>query len=150
MAYVDIPLSNFIGEKKELLDMLYAVPDKTVAEHRNDYELVLNLPTNENYKPTRDHTPSVLWNDEFEPIFGTKNVCIYDPYYLLYLKLIDHIIEKFEEDGIFKYCYQSKDDEEVVCCSELTVKEDVKDFLAHIIQTVPCTLYDIKENLGLN
>ena len=104
----------------------------------------MNLKPIEGYNPTRHHTPSVLWDKEFEPIFGCDNVCIYDPYYLLYLKLIDYIIEKFDENGEFKYCV----DNDTVY--ELTAKEDVKDFLADIIQTVPCSLYEIKENLGLN
>lgn len=147
---VDIPLSNFIGGGKELIERLYAVPDETMTEKKDDYELIKNLPTIEGYKPTRDHKPSVLWDKSFEPIFGSDNVCILDPYYLLYIQVVNYISEKFDEEGVFKYCYQSKDDAELVGCYELNSKEDITEFLGHIIQTVPCSLFDIKENLGLN
>jgi hypothetical protein len=150
MAYVDIPLSNFIGGGKELIERLYALPDDTVIEKKDDYEVIQNLPTIEGYKPTRDHKPSVIWDKDLEGIFGTDCICIHDPYYLLYIDLVKHITEKFDCDGAFKYCYQSKDDADVIGCCELNSKEDITEFLAHIIQTVPCSLYDIKENLGLN
>jgi hypothetical protein len=144
MAYLDFPLSNFIGHSSEIIETLYAVPENFNLQERDDTEFVMNLKPIEGYNPTRDHTPSVLWGEEFEPIFGCNNVCIRDPYYILYLKLIDYITEKFEEDGFFKYCI----DNDIVY--ELNHKDDVKEFLAHIIQTVPCSLYDIKENLGIN
>lgn len=159
---VDVPLSNFIGGGKELIERLYAVPDDTMTEKKNDYEIIQNLPTIEGYKPTRDHKPSVLWDKSFETIFGSDNVCILDPYYLLYIQLVNHISKKFDEEGVFKYsavlgsetpeqaCYQSKDDAEVIGCYELNSKDDITEFLGHIIQTVPCSLFDIKENLGLN
>ena len=143
MAYLEFPLSNFIGHSLDIIETLYAVSENFNLEERDDTELIMNLKPIEGYKPTRDHTPSVLWDKEFEPIFGCDNVCIYDPYYLLYLKLIDYITEKFEEEGIFKYCV----DNDTVF--ELNCKDDVKDFLAHIIQTVPCSLYEIKENINL-
>jgi hypothetical protein len=135
---------------KELIERLYAVPDENVIEERDDYEIIQNLHTIEGYKPTRDHTPSTIWDKSLEGIFNTDCICIHDPYYLLYLQLVKHISEKFDCDGEFKYCYQSKDDVEVVGCCELNSKEDITEFLVHIIQTVPCTLYDIKENIGLN
>jgi hypothetical protein len=80
----------------------------------------------------------------------------------LYLQLVKHITEKFDCDGEFKYsavlgsktpeqaCYQSKDDEELIGCCELNAKEDITEFLTHIIQTVPTTLYDVADNIGLN
>jgi hypothetical protein len=151
MAYVDIPLTNFVGTGgKELIERLYALPDDTVIEKKDDYEVIQNLPTIEGYKPTRDHKPSVIWDKDLEGIFGTDCICIHDPYYLLYIQLVKHITEKFDCDGEFKYCYQSKDDADVIGCCELNAKEDITEFLTHIIQTVPCSLYDIKENLGLN
>jgi hypothetical protein len=148
---VEIPLTNFVGTGgKELIERLYALPDDTVTEKKNDYEIIQNLPTIEGYKATRDHVPSVIWNKELEPIFGSDNVCILDPYYILYLQLVKHITEKFDCDGAFKYCYESKDDADVIGCCELNAKGDIVDFLTHIIQTVPTTLYDIADNIGLN
>jgi hypothetical protein len=146
---VDIPLSKFTGGDKDLIERLYAVPDENIIKEHNDYELFLNLPAVENYKPTRDHKPSNIWDKKLEPILGTANVCILDPYYLLYIQLVNHISEKFDCDGEFKYCYQSKDDGELIGCCELNSKEDITEFLTHIIQTIPTTLFDIKENLGL-
>lgn len=147
MSYVEIPLSNFIGGGKELIERLYSIPDDTVTEKQDDYEKIQNLPTIEGYKPTRDHKPSVIWDKSLEDIFGTDNVCIYDPYYILYIQLVNHISEKFDCDGEFKYCCDAGDD--VVGCFQLTSKDDITEFLTHIIQTVPCTLYDIKENVNL-
>jgi hypothetical protein len=147
---VDIPLTNFIGGGKELIEKLYGLPDDTLIEKRNDYEIIQNLPTIPNYKPTRDHKPSVIWDKSLEGIFGTDCICIQDPYYLLYIQLVNYISEKLDCDGIFKYCYQSKDDAELIGCYELNSKEDITEFLTNIIQTVPCTLWDIKENIGLN
>ena len=143
MAYLEIPLSNFIGYDNTIIETLYAVPEKLNLEERDDTELIMNLKPIEGYNPTRHHVPSVIWDKEFEPIFGCDNVCIYDPYYLLYLKLVDYIIEKFEENGEFKYCVDND------TIYELNHKNDVKNFLAHIIQTVPCSLYEIELNLGL-
>jgi hypothetical protein len=147
---VEIPLTNFVGTGgKELIERLYAVPDQTVTEKKDDYEIIQNLPTVENYKPTREHKPSIIWDKTLEGIFGTDCICIYDSYYLLYLQLVKHISEKFDCDGEFKYCYQSKDDDELIGCCELNTKEDITEFLTHIIQTVPCSLYDVELNLGI-
>jgi hypothetical protein len=149
MAYLEIPLSNFIGHSSDIIETLYAVPEKLNLEERDDTELIMNLKPIDGYKPTRDHKPSTIWNKELEGIFGSECICILDPYYLLYIQLVNHISEKFDEEGIFKYCFQSKDDEELVGVYELTVKEDITEFLTHIIQTVPCSLYEIELNLGL-
>lgn len=153
MAYVDLPLSNFIGHSSEIIERLYDAPDMnnpTHLEERNDYDLLVNLPTIGGYKGSRDHTPSVIWDKEFNAIFGCDNVCIYDPYYILYSKIKEYIYLKFDDEGVFKYCFQSKDDDDVIGCYELNDKEDIVGFLVHIIQNVPCTLYDIKDNLGIN
>jgi len=147
---VEIPLSNFVSDGRELIERLYALPDDTLTEKKDDYEVIQNLPTIENYKPTRDHKPSVIWDKTLEGIFGSDCICIHEPYYILYIKLVNHISEKFDCDGNFKYCYQSKDDNELICCCELSSKEDITEFLTHIIQNVPCTLYDVKENIGIN
>lgn len=144
MAYLEFPLSNFIGHSEGIIETLYTIPENFNLEERDDTDLVMNLKPIESYNPTRHNIPSVIWDKEFEPIFGCDNVCMYDPYYILYLKLIDYIIEKFEEDGEFKYCI---DNDSVY---ELNHKNDVKDFLAHIIQTVPCSLYEIKNNLNIS
>jgi hypothetical protein len=146
---VDIPLTNFIGGGKELIEKLYTLPHDTVTEKRDDYEIIQNLPTVENYKPTRDHKPSVIWDKKLEGIFGSECICILDPYYLLYIQLVNHISEKFDCDGEFKYCYQSKDDDQLIGCCELNENNNITEFLTHIIQTVPCTLLDIELNLGL-
>lgn len=147
---VDLPLQNFIGDGRELIERLYAVPEQSMTEKKDDYEKIQNLPTIEGYKPTRDHKPSVIWDKTLEGIFGTDCICIHDPYYLLYLQLVKHISENFNEDGIFRYCYQSKDDKDVVCCCELSDRGDITEFLTNIIQNIPCSLYDLKENLGIN
>ena len=146
---VDIPLSMFTGSGgKELIERLYALPDDTVTEKKDDYEIIQNLPTIEGYKPTRDHKPSTFIDEDLEPIFGDKQISFYDNYYLLYTKIKEYIYLKFEEDGFFKYCFQAGDD--VVGCYELSDKDDIKQFIVHIVSSVPCTLFDIKENIGLN
>lgn len=148
MSYVDIPLSKFIGDGRDLIERLYSIPDQSMTEKKDDYEIIQNLPAIENYKPTRDHKPSVIWDKSLEGIFGADNVCIYDPYYILYIQLVNHISEKFDCDGEFKYCFNAGDD--VVGCFQLTDKNDITDFLTNIIQNVPSTLFDVKENLGIN
>ena len=150
MAYLDIPLSMFVGHSQDIIETLYAVPENFNLEERDDTELIMNLKPIDGYKPTRNHTPSVLWDKEFEPIFGCDNVCIYDPYYILYSKIKEYIYLKFEETGEFRYCYNDKNDDEIVGCYELNNLDGIKDFLVHIIQTVPCTLYDVADNIGLN
>lgn len=148
MAYIDIPLSKFIGGGDELIERLYALPEESIEDAvRDDFELIMNLPTVEGYNPTRDHKPSVIWDKKFEPIFGCDNVCIYDPYYLLYIQIVNYICEKFEEDGEFKYTLV--EDDEIVGCFELNNKNSVEEFLAHIVKTVHCTLYDLKNNINL-
>jgi hypothetical protein len=153
----EVPLSMFLGHSSELIETLYSGPsmdDPEVWKERNDYELVMNLKPIEGYNPTRVSQPSYFFDDELIPIFDSNQICIYEPMYFLYCKLKDYIYKKIEADGIFKYVFvQSKDDAEsddIIGCYELTNKDDIKSFLVHIVSTVPCSLFEIKENLGLN
>jgi hypothetical protein len=148
MAYIDIPLSKFIGGSNDLVERLYAPPPHPDDNQHTDYEKLMKLEPPKNYNPTRVDKPSSFFDEELEPIFGDKQISFYDNYYLLYTKIKEYIYLKFEEDGFFKYCFQAGDD--VIGCYELSDKDDIKQFIVHIVSSVPCTLFDIKENLGLN
>jgi len=149
MAYVDIPLTNFVGNGgKDLIERLYAPPPHPDDNQHTDYEKLMKLEPPKNYTPTRVEKPSYFIDERLEPIFGDKQISFYDNYYLLYCKIENHIAEKFEEDKCFKYCFQAEDD--LVGCYELSDKDDIKQFISHIVTTVPCTLFDIKDNLGIN
>jgi hypothetical protein len=151
MSYVDIPLSMFVGGQRDLIDRLYEAPDPNhIASERDDYKKILELEPPKNYNPTRVDKPSYFIDEELAPVFGDKQISFYDPLYLLYSKIKEYIYLKFDEENIFRYTFQCKDDEDMIGCYELENKEDVKNFIIHIVVNVPCTLYDIKENLGLN
>jgi hypothetical protein len=146
MSIVDIPLSMFTGEKSDILEQLYEEP-KPLEERdtSNDYEKYLNLEPPENYNPSKVTQPSYFYDDELEPIFGTSQICIYDKYYLLYEKIKQLICDEIESHSIFrislKKSVEDNDDEEFEF--EITEKENVKNFIANIVTTVPCSLYEI-------
>jgi hypothetical protein len=144
----------FVGGHRDLIDRLYSGPDMNNPEHltheRDDYHKFLELEPPKDYNPTRVTQPSYFFDDELAVVFGDRQISFYDPLYLMYSRIKEHIYSKFEEDGIFRYTFQSKDDEDVIGCYELENKEDIKTFIIHIIVNIPCTLYDIKENLGIN
>jgi hypothetical protein len=148
MAYVDIPLSKFIGGGSDLVERLYSPPPHPDDNQHTDYDKLMKLEPPKNYKPTRVEKPSYFIDQDLEPIFGDKQISFYDNYYLLYAKIKEYIYLRFEEDGFFKYCFKAEDD--LVGCYELSNKEDIKSFLVHIVVNVPCTLYDVADNIGLN
>jgi hypothetical protein len=154
MSYVDIPLTMFVGGHRDLIERLYSAPDINNPEHltqeRDDYHKLLEIEPPKNYNPTRVTQPSYFIDDELAPVFGDRQISFYDPLYLMYSQIKEHIYSKFEEDGNFRYTFQSKDDDDVIGCYELENRDDIKTFIIHIIQTAPSTLYDIADNIGLS
>jgi hypothetical protein len=140
--YVDLPLSMFIPDGPDLIERLHHIPTGTLQEKEdepNQYENYMKLPTPVNYNPTRSDTPSSFVDEELIPIFGDKRISYYDKYYHLYSDITNHISQKIDEEGEFKYR------EDIV-----TDKEAIKSFLVYVVQDIPCTLYDIAEEIGLN
>lgn len=152
MAYLEIPLSFFTGEKLDILERLYDAPRiGDEVDIRDDYEKVVGLEIPEKYNPTRVAQPSYFWDDEMTPLFGSSQICIYDPYYLLYCELKEHIYKEVESHSIFRIKMEKKvEDETMEFEYELTDKEDTKKFIIDIVTSVPCSLYEIKNNLTIN
>jgi hypothetical protein len=142
--FVELPLSMFISDSSDLIERLEYVPpqvDFTQKETlENEYEKFMSLPTPKNYNPTRVDKPSSFVDEELEPIFHDKRICFFDNYYILYTKIKDYITEKIEENGIFEYNDDHKIDN----------VDNVKSFLVNVVVNIPCTLFDIKDNLGIN
>jgi hypothetical protein len=145
MSIVDIPLSFFTGEKSDIIERLYEVPtiDKEI-DIKDNYQKVLNLETPKNYNPTRVTEPSYIYDDELKPIFGSSQICIYDNYYLLYLKLKEYIYDEIKSHSMFRINIQKiGEDDNNDFEFEITNTEDIKNFIVNIVTTVPCSLYDI-------
>ena len=107
---VDIPLSMFTGEKTDIIDKLYALPNETdKTEKRDDYEVVMNLPTIAGYKPTRVEKPSYIWSDELAPIFGDRQICIFSQEYKVFEELKDHITQVVEKSGGVAFTVKNTD-----------------------------------------
>ena len=152
MAYLEIPLSYFTGESLDIVERLYDAP--RIGEEtdiRDDYEKVVSLEIPEKYNPTRVAQPSYFWDDEMAPLFGSSQICIYDNYYILYSEIKEHIYKEVELHSIFRIKIEKEDSEETPTFEfELTDKEDTKKFIIDIVTSVPCSLYEIKNNLNIN
>jgi hypothetical protein len=150
MAYVEIPLSYFIGEKMDIIERLYDAPRiGEEVDSRDDYQKIIDLEPPKNYNPIKVTQPSYFWDDELTPLFGTSQICIYDPYYLLYSELKEHIYKEIENNTIFRVKIDKiVDDETIYFDFEFTDKENINNFLIDVITTVPCSLYEIKNNLN--
>ena len=149
MAYLEIPLSYFTGEKMDIIERLYDAPRIGVeSDTRDDYEKVTALEIPKNYNPTRVVQPSYFFDDELTPLFGSSQICIYDPYYLLYSELKEHIYKEIENHSVFRVKIDKNvEDETMYFDFECFDKENIKNFLIDVITTVPCSLYEIKNNL---
>jgi hypothetical protein len=149
MSYVEIPLSHFVGEKMDILERLYDAPSiGKQSDERDDYQKIIDLEPSKNYNPVKVIQPSYFWDDELTPLFGSSQICIYDPYYLLYSELKEHIYKEIENHSIFRIKIDKNVEEEIMYFDfELMDKEDTKKFLIDIITSVPCSLYEIKNNL---
>ena len=149
MAYLEIPLSYFTGEKMDIIERLYDAPRIGVeSDTRDDYEKVTALEIPKNYNPTRVVQPSYFFDDELTPLFGSSQICIYDPYYLLYSELKEHIYKEIENHSVFRVKIDKNvGDETMYFDFECFDKENIKNFLIDVITTVPCSLYEIKNNL---
>lgn len=162
MSVIEVPLSKFMGYDSSIINTLYATPNTENSVHlhyleSDDTQKFLELPTVEGYNPKRDHTPSVIWDDKFEIIFGCKNVCIHDPYYKLYCEIKNHIVTKIEADGAFGYVHEKtvendepeNSTENIHMEFEVNNIEDIERFLDELISKLKLSLYDIKTNIGL-
>lgn len=107
---VDLPLTNFIGDGKELIERLYALPDENdKMVKRDDYEVIMDLPTIKGYNPTRVDKPSYIWSDELAPIFGDRQICIFSQEYKVFEELKDHITQVVEKSGGVAFTVKNTD-----------------------------------------
>jgi hypothetical protein len=98
--FVELPLSNFVGEPVDIVQRLYNAQDMNNPVHlenrADDYDDLLKCKPVEGYKPTRIDSPSYIWDKDLIPIFGSEQVCILSNEYKKFLRLKDEI-EKVPE-----------------------------------------------------
>jgi len=139
MSWVDVPLEMFIGGKCDLIERLYSGPDMNNPEHltseRDDYKKIMELPTVENYNPTRVDKPSYIYCDQLAPIFGSSQICIYSEEYKFFEHLKNEIMYVVEKSSGVGFTILNQD--------FIAFPDNINEFLVELFVFNKCSWKDL-------